>query len=240
MFFQTNCLLCYYRFEECLHAKPYKRGSYYVWSSYEELKMECFAYLPCDDNSDLYDNYRHVDEERHTGSCHNGFKVAVFDEINDYSRFMRNNVTQVQKEIMAESLRTRSKEFMSAPKKAAQCLSMFPSEHEVLANGLEKRFLQTEVAKMPEATTPEVKIPEVKTPEVETPENDNDGKKVAKESSDVVFFGYRFEYENFLMIMLACSLIIPSIVFGIVVGVLKIQRALNKYVFIKGNMSDLQ
>lgn len=217
---------CDLEFYECLHAKPYKRGSNYVWTSYKELNMKCFAYFPCDELSDLYDNIWEMDKKRHTGSCFNGFRVAVFNDTKDYSEFMNKKVTRVQKEIMADGLRTRRDQFMSEPKKKAECLSYFPNEHENIAKGLEKRFLQPEATTTTAATTPSKTTLDVD--------------KKEKNDNTVVFFGYRFEYENFVLILITCSLIIPSIVFAVVMGVLKIQHALNKYVFIKNNMTDMQ
>jgi hypothetical protein len=87
-------------FYECLHEKPYKSNSYYIWSSFDSLEVKCFAYLPCEENEneDAYDNIWTNKGHRKVGKCHNGSRVMIYDNIRDYSNFIKTNLLNDQLE----------------------------------------------------------------------------------------------------------------------------------------------
>lgn len=215
-------------FYDCLHNEPYKRGSYLVWESYSELNIKCFAYLPCHDNSTAYDNIWNMEKERDTGACHDGMKVAVFDTIFDYQSFMENVITIEQKWIIRHALETRVDTFMSLIKKKAPCTYVFPNNTQKIIQSFE-RFMKNEPKTSPETTT----MTTTTTVKVDESKNLDD-------QNHVIFYGYKFSNEFMMMTLIGCGLLIPGLIFAVVMSILRIQKALNNYIFIKNNnISDI-
>lgn len=228
-----ECDLIFY---DCLHSNPYKPGSYYIWTSYHDLKVSCFAYLPCSqDNSTNYENLskRSNGEDRRTGTCHNGFKVTIFDGTKDYSDFMQNQITHGQKKMVKNALATNIDSFMSNEKKEAKCLKEFPDNVNNVVKSFDKRFFK-ESTTTTTTTTSKIEITQGTTTSTSSIFGTGLGSV-----GPIKILGYSFEAVHLLLIIIGLLLIVPSAVFCIWIIVRKIQRSLDKYIFIKNNVTDL-
>lgn len=210
-------------FSECLTAKPYKTGSYYIYETYyEELDMKCFAYLPCSNWSSTYDNLFNMEKTRRTGECYNGFKVTVFDSIYDYSEFMKTKPTLAQKEIIKHALETNVDVFMSDAKKNAKCLPSFPSEHLRMVDVFTRNFLKSELTTTNPTTT--------KT--IEESVSDEQIKGSKNDAKHVKLFGYNLN-ESMAIILFASGLLIPAIIILTYLLVQYVKKTLTSYTSIK-------
>ncbi len=225
-------------FNECLNAKPYKKGSYFIMETYfVELAVKCFAYLPCSNSSSSHDNLWNMDKNRRAGQCHNGFKVTVFDSIEDYSEFMHAKPTLAQKEIIKHALETNVDAFMSDAKKSAKCLSTFPDEHLRIVDMFTRTFLsKSEPAPAPEATT---------TTTTTTEDNLSDRPSKLDDLKSnfnyVKLFGYELN-ESLAMILLGSCLLIPAGVIAAYLFVQYVKKRLTRYTSVKlnSNRSEAQ
>lgn len=229
---------CDLKFSDCLNASPYKKGSHYIYETYfNELlegEVNCFAYLPCSNISNTYANLWNTmgNKTRRTGQCHNGFKVAVFDSIKDYSQFMHMRPTTVQKELIKHALEANVDSFMSEAKKNAQCLSAFPDEHLKLIKVFTDNFLTKKLA----TTTTE--IAKTTTPTTTTISHCDNGSV----SSNVKLFGYEVS-ESFAVILMGSGFLIPLALLGIYLFGQYAKRNLTRYTsgkyILNNNITDV-
>ena len=132
----------FYRFFSCLQEKPYKKGSFYILSTFRSIADSCFAYLPCDDSQpDKYQSIWSAKGERRAGKCHKNFKVIVFESTDDYDDFMKNKLTIDQLEMVSSRLTTNTEEMMSERKKKAPCLAHFTDIPTKIAHNFESKYI---------------------------------------------------------------------------------------------------
>ena len=167
-------------------------------------------------------------EERRIGECHNGFKVAVFKSINDYSQFMHSAVTFVQKELIKHALETNVDLFMSDAKKNAKCLSAFPNEHLKMAEIFTKNFLTSKLEEPIEIM-----------PELTTASTSRSLVRLGNEKiNNVKLFGYDLN-ESLAVVLLGCGLLIPAALLGMYMFFQYVARKLNKYSSVKLNNTNV-
>jgi len=230
-FYTTSHCECDLIFHDCLNSKPYKRGSYEIWSSFETIGVKCFAYLPCDDNSTIHDNIWNETKDRRLGTCHKGFKVTIFDFIHDYAHFIENVLTKNQKHIVKTALRERSEHFMSLHKATSPCVHKFPNTTEDMIRSFTSRFIQEEEKFVETELTKSISNDgNLETFIIKT---ETDKKKDNANS----FF---ISSENLVFALIGLCLLVPTILFIFVISILRVHRAFNKYIFIKNNLSDIQ
>lgn len=221
----------YLRFKDCLKAEPYKKGSYFIYETYfNEIVMKCFAYLPCspedDTESDLYGNIWNMKAHRRSGTCHEGLRVIEFDSIDDYSNFIKSEVTRSQKKFIKEAMEMRWESFMSEAKKKADCVNDFPHVPAEMASGFEKRFLVESSTSTTTATTTTTTKTTSLSEVVIQKDNEN----------QLVLFGYTFESDYIAFVMI-CFVALIVVIVIIVLASLKAYRSLNEYISIKVNSS---
>lgn len=231
--FDWSALFIFIRFHDCLNSKPYKRGSYEIWSSFETIGVKCFAYLPCDDNSTLHDNIWSQTEHRRLGSCHKGFKVTIFDFINDYSKFIETVLTTKQKHIVKAALRERSEQFMSLHKQTSPCVHKFPNNTRNMITSFTSKFLNGEKDEQFVEIEPTEAVTETDNAEIFIISPETDKKK---NQNDLSFISS----ENLVFALIGLCLLVPTILFILVISILRIHKTLNNYIFIKNNLSDIQ
>ena len=99
-----------------------------MWQTFKILKIKCFAYLPCDEQNEQ--TFRNVWEsigKRQVGACFKNYKVVAFDGVEDYSSYLKERLTDEQKNLLKEILEDNLESFVSKnskPKKYLNCSSI--------------------------------------------------------------------------------------------------------------------
>ncbi len=129
------------RFRDCLHEEPYKKHSYFIWSSFKSIGVKCFAYVPCEAND--YVDKMFV-KKRQTGKCFDGLKVMVFDSTEDYNQYMTSQLDISHLITINENLLNQSDQFTPIRKKNFKCYPFFSYFPEKMAQSFAKRYLKSE------------------------------------------------------------------------------------------------
>jgi hypothetical protein len=124
-----------------LHEEPYKKHSYFIWSSFKSIGVKCFAYVPCEAN-DYVDKI--FVKKRQTGKCFDGIKVMVFDSIEDYNQYMSNQLDISQLNSIKENLLNKSDQFTPIRKKNFKCYPYFSYFPEKMEQRFAIRYLKSE------------------------------------------------------------------------------------------------
>ena len=89
------------------------------------LRIKCFAYLPCDNaNKTTYENIWSKIGKRQTGDCFNNYKVVAFNDVDDYTSYLKQHLNIEQKFTLKTMLQTSLDNFISVkskPKKYLDC-----------------------------------------------------------------------------------------------------------------------
>jgi hypothetical protein len=129
-----------------LHAKPYKKGSYGIWSAFSSIADNCIAYLPCDnstkENESKYDSLWLNKEHRRTGYCHEKLRVMVFDSIKDYNDYLTKHLRLEQAERLSQMLKSSVDRLMPERKKNMPCLKHFIDYPKKIADIFDQKYLK--------------------------------------------------------------------------------------------------
>lgn len=142
-FYTMSHCECDQIFHDCLHEKPYKEGSNYMWSSFTSLGVKCFAYLPC--NSNMSAGIWQIGSKRRTGNCTNNLRVVEFNSVKDYQTFFENKIKLEPLQTVHQILETQFKSFITEWKQQQPCFKQFPKYSSDIAANFANQFINKKI-----------------------------------------------------------------------------------------------
>ncbi len=102
--------------------------------------------MPCDEtNENSFPNVWKFIGKRQVGSCFNNYKVVAFNDVEDYSHYLKQHLTDEQRELMKAILQNNLENFVSKkskPKKYLDCSSVAVNYKQELVAQYSRIFLK--------------------------------------------------------------------------------------------------